>query len=183
MLRPVVLSVLLLSGGLVACDSGGPGDERLPRTSTYATDGTDLAQATAALPDGGLVVGGIAEGRIAPTDGTIAYPLVLRFDEAGLVAGATVYRDGEPDFGGVAGVAPLDDGLAVLVRRDGALVLYRTDRDGRDRRVLFRPPATFAPEGTLLRTHDGGLVFAVYPEVAEADAVFKVTEDGELAWS
>jgi len=183
---------LLLAAFLVlsACDSGAPppADDRFPSV-TYQTDGTDHAIGATLLRSGDLAVYGLTEGRTAPNDGTNAYPLLLRLRPNGTIASKAVYR--EAGFGRVAGAVPLNDGLAVLSATRGSsamgdspsLTLYRTDRTGTRKGVLYQQMGAAAPDTPLLRTSDGGFLLITFPFSARADNVIKLSADGSVEWT
>lgn len=191
--RMRTLSSLLISSLLFigACDTAGPD---LPTTQfpevTYRTPLTDHAIGATVLNNGDLAVYGLTEGRIAPTDGTNAFPLVLRLRPDGSIAAKAVYRD--IGYGEVAGAAPLDDGLAALttIRDAGAsgvgtpqLILYRTNRDGARKDVLYAQPEASSPPHALRRTPDGGLVLTLFPFEADAPNLIKLDATGAVAWT
>lgn len=155
---------------VAACDTAGP----TPSTTgsfpdvTYRTPGTDRAVGATVLGEDHLAVYGLTEGRTAPTDGTNAFPLLLRLQPNGSIAANAVYRD--QGYGRVTGAAALDDGLAVLTLTRGAdnhgqgtpqLILYRTDRDGTRKDVLYTQSNASTPQQALRRTPDGGLSMIV----------------------
>ena len=183
---------LLLAAFLVlsACDSGAPlpADDRFPRV-TYQTDGTDRVIGATRLRSGDLAVYGLTEGRIAPNDGTNAYPLLLRLRPDGAIASKAVYRD--EGFGRVAGAVPLNDGLAVLSVTRGSsstggplsLTLYRTDRTGTRTGILYQQMEASVPESPLLRTPDGGFLLITFPSSADADNIIKLGAGGSVQWT
>ncbi len=143
-----------------------------------------------ALADGHLAVYGLAEGRIAPTDGTNAFPLVLRLRPDGSMAAHTIYRD--EGCGRVTGVAALRDGLAVLtVTRDGGgssrgepkLTVYQANRNGERARVLYTQPNASAPNHSLLQTPNGGLLLVTYPFGDAGSDLVKLDGPGSVAWT
>lgn len=184
-----LLALLLLAA---ACDASGP---EPPSTVSfpevlYRTSLTDRATGATVLDNGDLAVYGLTEGRLAPTDGTNAYPLLLRLHPNGIIADNAIYRDG--GYGRVAGAAPLNDGIAVLtITRDaddtGAgtpqLTLYRTDLSGTRQEVLYAQSNASAPAHSLLRMPDGGLLMMMYPFEAGADHLFKLNGSGAAEWT
>jgi hypothetical protein len=174
-----------------ACDGTGPTS---PPTSfpevLYRTSGTDQAVGATRLANGHLAVYGLTEGRIAPADGTNAYPLVLRLQPDGSIPAATAYRDG--GYGRVTGAVALGDGLAVLTMTrevDGAgrgapkLTLYRTDADGGRTEVLYTRSNTSAPDHSLHRAPDGGLLLVTFPFDDAASDLVKIDGPGSMAWT
>lgn len=165
---------ILLSG----CDAAGPSARE--SVGSYRTDGTDEAFA-AVLIDGALVLGGLTEGRIAPADGTIGLPLVVRFGADGAPR-ATVDRSAEASFAGIEGVAPWSGGLALARRTDEGPQVVAADDAGRAGRVLFQgPPDAFLVRDALVRTADRLAV--VVSGRPEATHVYALGPDGALAWA
>ena len=164
---------------LAACDSDGV----VPGGAVYRTDGTDYPNAVTRLAEGGLAVGVLTEGTIAPADGTIGFPGVVRFDAGGELESAEVYRADERDFSGVEGVAPLGRGLAVAVVEDERAVVYETDGRGRRRGVLFRTEtAAYLPSNALVAT-PGGLVLRVSPRTVADPHLYALDADGDVRWT
>ena len=176
-MRPALLSALILS--LVACDTG----TTVTGGDVYRTEGTDYPGAAALLPDGSLVIGVLTEGTIAPADGTIGFPGIVRFGAEGGLEGAEVYRADERDFSGVEGVAAFGEGLAVAVVEDDRAVVYETDRRGRRRGVLFRTESeVFLPYNALVST-PSGLILRVYPRSASEPSLYALDADGDVRWT
>lgn len=176
--RTVLASLLLGALHLAACDTTTRIDGA---DGVFATEGTDYPTAAVALASHEIVVGALAEGVIAPTDGTIGYPAVVRFADDDVEA--VVYDDGDLDYTGVHGIAPLGTGLAIATATDREVTLYATDRRGRSRDVLFRPEVEAGlPEDALVATPDG-LVLAVYPSRHGDPHLYAVSASGQLRWT
>lgn len=188
--RLLTLAGCVLTGA-AACDEAGPESPSVPVNEVaYGTDGTDGPFGAAALADGGFVVAGLTEGRIAPADGTIGFPMVLRVGASGRVEDTSVYRD--IGYGRAMGVVPFADGLAVLVNhgiqvpRTGGghnITVYRTRLDGRRQEVLFHLSEAFLRGRSLLRTDDGGLVIVLNRTGRDGNDLVKLDRAGTLLWT
>ncbi len=157
-----LLPVLLLWG--IGCDTSGIEEDDATRTVRFGTDHSDIGRMIVQLPDGQLLVGGYTDGLGAPTDGTLAVPLLLWIDINGTIRGKAVYRDLR--HGEVAGIAPLGEDLAVLVRYSPyrgptRTLLYRARSDGSREEVLFEAEGRAASRHALLTDPSGGLIVAV----------------------
>lgn len=181
---------LVLSGGalasVAACDDGDPVGPIMPVDEVvYATEGTDYVHSAAALPDGGFVVAGLADGVIAPADGTNGYPLLLHVTPEGLVEDAAVYRD--IGYGSALAAVPFENELGVLVQHDkeiaqSHLTLYRTRLNGARQEAVIRLPES--PYGrSLLRTRDGGFLVVLSRVTASGDDLVKLDEDNRVSWT
>jgi hypothetical protein len=171
------------------CDGAGPSGASFPDV-TYRTSGTDEATGVTKLANGDLAVYGIAEGRLAPADGTNAFPLVLRLRPDGSIAASTIYRD--EGYGRVAGAAALGEGLAVLTvtrggdgvsRGEPTLTVYQTNPNGERTRVLYTQPNTSTPTQSLLRTPDEGLLLVAYAFGDAENDVIKLDGPGSVGWT
>ena len=170
----LVLCTVLLGAG---CDSesitSGEG-------VAYRSEGTDYPNTAVALLGGDIVVGALVNGTIAPADGTIGYPAVIRFGPDGFDA---VAFDDERDFYGVDGVATLGNGLAVAIGTEAGVEVYRTDRWGRGReRIALIEDTQFLPEDAL-HSIPGGLVLAVYPTMADGTHLYGLSASGDVRWT
>lgn len=172
------LASLTLAVLLAACDSQGSSGG-----TVYRTEGTDYATAATLLPDGALALGVLTEGVIAPADGTIGYPAVVRFDAEGDLVGAEVYRTDERSYSGVEGVAALGNGLAVAVREGGRAAVYRTDAWGRGRRPLFETDRNAWLPSDALTGVAGGFVLRVAPSAASDPHLYAFDVEGDPWWT
>ncbi|SHL02659.1 hypothetical protein [Rhodothermus profundi] len=160
-----LLPILLLWG--IGCDTASIEEDDTIQTVRYRTDRSDWARTVVQLPDGWLLVGGYTDGVGAPTDGTLAVPLLLWIDINGTIRGTAVYRDLR--HGEVVGIAPLGEDLAVLVyynpyEHGGGptrTLLYRARSDGSRKEVLYEAEGGAASRHALLTLPNGGLVMAV----------------------
>lgn len=189
-MRILLCAVCSLLPFVSACDSTAPPPPTSFPEVIYRTSGTDEATGVALLTNGHLAVYGLTEGRIAPADGTNAFPLLLRLRHDGSISAQAAYRD--DGYGRVTGAVALDDGLAVLTitREDDSagrgspkLTLYRTNADGERTEVLYTRPNTSAPDHSLCRTPDGGLLLILFPFDDDASDLVKLDGPGSVAWS
>lgn len=175
-----------------ACDLSGSdaSSETHFHERIYRTPLTDRATGATVLDNGHLAVYGLTEGRIAPADGTNAFPLLLRMQPNGTIADKAVYRDG--GYGEIAGAVALNNGIATLtnIRNAGAsgvgtptLTLYRTTLGGTRTDVLYAQSNASAPEHPLLRTPDGGLLLIMFPFEADAHDLVKLSATGTVEWT
>ncbi|WP_375800950.1 hypothetical protein [Salinibacter sp.] len=164
----VLLSSTLLLGG---CDTAGPPDPPPLSEQIFGTEyydaGLDLLQTS----DGGLVVGGIGHGVLAPTDGTIPTPNLTRLDANGRVLWSRLY-DGsrvsdDLQGGELLAVHPYGSGYAGLIRTSiltndtDKLRLVTVGPNGRVVNSLYeRPGITARSSQALRRTQDGGFILA-----------------------
>ena len=185
-----VCALFLLVCFLSACGGTGPTSTTSFPAVTYQTSGADEATGVTALANGHLAVYGLAEGRIAPTDGTNAFPLVLRLRPGGPIATSTIYRD--TGYGRVTGAAALSDGLAVLtVTRDGGgssrgkprLTVYQANPNGERTRVLYTQSNASTPNHSLLRTPDDGLLLVTYSFDDAGSDLVKLEGPESVAWT
>ena len=162
---------------LAACDAGPVGEGG----AVYRTDGTDYPESATLLPDGSLAVGVLTEGVIAPADGTIGYPGIVRFDADGGLDRVNVYRGGERTFVGVEGVAPLGDRLvAALLNGENASVFEMV---GDDLRLLFVTDEEAGLPPDALTAIPGGVVLSVYARSVAAPHLYAIDADGGLRWT
>lgn len=163
---------------LAACDSTTRIDGA---DGVFRTEGTDYPSAAVALAGSEIVVGALVQGTVAPADGTVGYPAVVRFSNEDVEA--AVYDDNGRDYAGVNGVAALNDGLALAIAENGEVAVYAADRTGRSRDLVLRlDRAASLPEDALVAT-PGGLVLAVHPRTADAPQLYGVSASGQLRWS
>jgi hypothetical protein len=156
---PRLLAALLVLAAFSACDSGST-DQALLET-TFRTSGTDWPSSAAVLPDGRLIIGGSAEGVLAPADGTNAYPLLLQIGADGSLEADRVWRD--QGYGGVLEVQPRGDGFAAVVSSHNAPTeIVAFGRDALPIETLYTfPEACYS--WNALAADDGWLVHCYTP--------------------
>lgn len=183
----VYLGSTLLLGG---CDSTGP-DGRPPATEqVFGTDNYDTGLDLLQTSDGGLVVGGIGNGVIAPADGTIPTPNLTRLDSDGHVRWSRLYGDLQGSE--LLAVHKDGSGYVVLIRTgiltngEDGLRLAAVGPNGRLRRTLYeRAGITAHSNQTLRRTRDGGFILAgATPYAEDPRRAFLVRLDaaGRVRW-
>ena len=174
MTRLLLPALVLL---VAACDSGPVGEGG----AVYRTSGTDLPQSATLLPDGSLVVGVLTEGVLAPADGTVGYPGIVRFDANGGLDRVNVYRGSERTFVGVQGVAPLG-GRLVVARPNGENASV-FEVVGDDLRLLFLTEEEAGLSQDALAPIPGGVVLSVFARSAQAPHLYALDRDGSLRWT
>ena len=180
-------SMLLVAG----CDSSGPAGQPLVSEQRFGTEHYDAGLDLLQTPDGGLVVGGIGHGVVAPTDGTIPTPNLTRLGADGQVQWSRLY--GDLRGGDLLAVRENDQGgYAVLISTGGwtsdeyTLRLVAVGPNGRRGRTLYeRAGVTARSNQTLRRTRDGGFILAGAPPNAGAVRrafLVRLGTDGQVRW-
>jgi len=187
-MRLLPCAFVLLLFVLSACDTGPTSPTASFPAVTYRTSGTDQAAGVTVIANGDLAVYGRAEGRIAPADGTNAFPLVLRLRPDGSIAATAIYRDA--GYGRVTGAAPLGDGLAVLTvtrgnagRGEPELTVYQANPNAERTGILYSQSNTTTPDHSLLRTPDEGLLLVTYPRDDAGSDLIKLDGPESVAWT
>lgn len=172
----LVVFVLLAGCELIV---PSPGADLSGRPVTFRTGGTDEALAAARLPDGDLVLAGLGDGVLAPSDGTLPFPSLYRVAPDGTLRWGYVYDD--LAYAESRAVLPHGDGMLLLVSLADSRAAYRGVAGVAVALWAVREDGTLASE--VLRRSGWSVAHgAARPLAATRDGGFVLlAEDGEDA--